>query len=153
MGDLNPVMAKIAADFLAAHPDAYLTSGRRSLGDQAQAMASNVVTNPQWIAETYVPGVARDACQAWVDGSTGPLTVTTVAAGLLSVLQSLDPADLDHLSWHLGGDAADFGPVGRQDLADDLKARVQAHILAGGNPASKLLTSEGGIPKLHVQAR
>ena len=155
LASLKPAAAKLAGEFLAFHPDAYLVSGSRDIYGQAQAMADNIIRrdNPAWISQTYIKSDARDACQAAVDDLTQPLQEPLVAAAILGALELLTPDQLEHLSWHLRAEAFDAGPVGRADLEADLALRVQRHIQQGGDPGSRLLTREGGMPKLHVQAR
>src|SRR6185503_21125015 len=52
--------AQEAADELQAEfPDVVFTSGRRTVSQQANAMAGNVVQNRNWIAETYVASQER----------------------------------------------------------------------------------------------
>jgi hypothetical protein len=149
LATLNPIAQSVATDFLSAYPDAVLTSGKRDLLGQCSAMASNVAVNRRWIAETYVSSDASIAAQAWVDQNPTVTTVMAISSGLYSVLQPLTPDQLDHLSWHLAGDAFDAAPVQDPGQAACARELVGARILAGG--AGKVLTNEGGIAKLHVQ--
>lgn len=48
-------------------PDVVFASGRRTLDEQAHAMAVHVAMSRTWIAATYRPSAASVACQAWVD--------------------------------------------------------------------------------------
>ena len=52
-------------------------------------MASNVVKNRKWIAQTYKESDARAACQKWVDDHPAATTQAEIQAGLLSVFDRL----------------------------------------------------------------
>ena len=147
---LNPVAADIATRFLAAFPGAVLTSGRRSVAGQASAMASNVVQNQKWIAQTYVPSPAAQACQAWVDAAASCMSGDVISAGLLAVLSTFSDADLNRLSYHLGGNAFDVQPDGDQAKAAWLQNAVAERNAAGGT--AKFLAKEGGLTRWHLQA-
>lgn len=146
---LNPVAAQAATDFLAQFPEAVLTSGRRDSKSQASAMASNVALNPKWIAQTYVPSPAALACQAWVDTQSACLTGDVLSSGLLAVLSTFSDADLNHLSWHLGGNAFDVQPDGDSAKIAALQSLASARNTAGGS--AKFLASEGGLTRFHWQ--
>jgi hypothetical protein len=120
------------------------TSGRRDKGEQARAMASNVVENRNWIKETYVSTTVSDACQKWVDDHKEKKTKDEIAEGLLSVLDGQTDADLAKLSRHLSGDAFDVQPV--ETDADAIKKTIRG--LAG---LDKFLEKEGGLVRWHAQ--
>ena len=107
-------------------------------------MASNVVANRQWIAQTYVPSEGRDLCQKWADENRYQKTLTAIAAGLRGVLDALTDAQLSQLSKHLSGDAFDIQPVVQG--ADAIKKTISA--LPG---LSKFLDREGGLIRWHAQ--
>jgi hypothetical protein len=127
-----------------AHPSVRFTSGRRSKEDQARAMASNVVKNRKWIAQTYRPGVVSNACQQWVDAHPEAATKEQVAAGLLSVMNAASDTDVGRVSKHLSGDAFDVQPVDVN--ADAIKKTIRG--LAG---LDKFLDKEGGLVRWHAQ--
>jgi hypothetical protein len=142
LATLNEPAKTIAQAILNAHQQAYLTSARRDLQAQATAMAENVAQNPDWINQTYVASPVRDACAA-----LNPAT----ADSIMAVLETFVDAELRHLSWHLSGDAFDVGPIGDPSIIATAKRLVESHIEAGGNVSSKVLTLEGGLPRIHVQ--
>ena len=148
--DLVDPVAGYAQELLDAFPSVIFTSGRRSRADQARAMASNVVLNRRWIAETYLASPVSAACQQWVDTHPGTGGVSDIAAGLLSILDTFSDDDLSHLSLHLSGCAFDVQPVGGP-LGDQICAFMQQ--LANKYPGGKFLSHEGGLYRLHIQWR
>jgi hypothetical protein len=127
-----------------AHPSVTFTSGRRDKGDQARAMASNVVLNRKWIEETYVSTKVSKACQKWANDNPDMKTQDEIAAGLLSVLEAATDEQLAMLSKHLSGDAFDVQPV--ETDADAIKKTIRA--LKG---LDKFLEKEGGLVRWHAQ--
>jgi murein L,D-transpeptidase YcbB/YkuD len=148
VSELNEV-ARVAAE-LAIAAGMTLTSGRRSVAEQAHAMATNVVLNDKWIGETYAANAVSEACQKWVDEHPGHAKdVTECAAGLLEVLHGFSDDERRHLSWHLSGDAFDCEPDGNEDHLKVLHEIVaECHALGG---TAKLLTEEGGLTRWHLQ--
>src|SRR5262245_10484235 len=88
---LNLLDAARAAAYAlkALFPTVQFTSGRRTLADQARAMAQNVAVKRNYIIGTYKPGRACSACQAWVDANPAVTTVVDITAGLLDTLNAL----------------------------------------------------------------
>lgn len=148
--DLYEPVAGYAQELLDAFPSIIFTSGRRSLPDQAHAMASNVVLNRRWIAQTYTPSVVSVALQNWVDAHPSTGGVDSIAAGLLAVLGMFSDDDLSHLSLHLSGCAFDVQPVGGL-LGEQICAFMQQ--LANKYPGGKFLSKEGGLTRFHIQWR
>lgn len=151
--DLDPVIealnlrgaARTAAYTLKkAHPAVKFTSGRRDKADQARAMASNVVRNRKWIAETYRVTPISQACQKWVDDNPGKTSQADIAAGLVSVMNATADAELARLSKHLSGDAFDIQPVDAN--AEAIKKTIRE--LEG---LDKFLDKEGGLVRWHAQ--
>ena len=97
--DLNIIgdALEVARDLQTSFPSVIFTSGRRSLEDQARAMAQNVVANRKWITQTYVASVAARALQNWVDAQRF-ISAASCEAGFISVLSQLCDADLDELT-------------------------------------------------------
>lgn len=125
-------------------PDIKFTSGRRSLADQARAMAGNVAQNRLWIARTYAPSVASRACQKWVDDNPGKKTASEIETGLRLVLTALPGNQAGQISKHLTGEAFDVQPVTTKD-ADAIKAAIRK--LKG----VRFLDKEGGLVRWHAQ--
>jgi hypothetical protein len=143
--DLSPVARQAATLLKAAHPEVVFTSGRRDLAGQARAMASNVVHNRRWIAETYKDTEQRADLQACVDGCPAGAGQAVYGAALLDVMQDWDDAALSHVSKHLSGDAFDVQPI-----EGPTAAAVEATIR--GLPGLTLfLDREGGLPRWHAQ--
>lgn len=147
---LNDVARGVAMDFLGRFPEAVFTSGRRSIADQAEAMAANVVLNRNWIRETYRVSPLSTACQNHVNQLGPDLTQEDLANGFRAVMLLADAGELRALSWHLSGDGFDVQPTTEiQDHADYLRQLVAARISDGGT--GKVLTMEGGLVRLHTQ--
>lgn len=114
IADLNlGPSAKAAAEKLVEQfpGDVKFTSGRRSIADQASAMAPNVVKNRKWIEQTYKDTPQRAALQKWVDDNPGATQAPTVAAGLEAVMKGWSEAQQRNFSRHITGDAFDVQPV------------------------------------------
>jgi hypothetical protein len=125
-------------------PDIVFTSGRRDKAEQASAMASNVVSNRQWIGQTYMSNDASKACQKWVDDHPEAKKKSEISDGLKGVLDALTDDQLGQLSKHLSGEAFDVQPVTKD--ADKIKAAINA--LPG---LGKFLDKEGGLVRWHAQ--
>lgn len=110
---LNPNAKAAAQNLLAAFPDdVVFTSGRRSIAEQASAMAGNVTKNRRWIEQTYKRTPQRAALQAWVDANPDATSARAIAAGLLSVMDTWTDPQRRAISKHISGDAFDVRPVG-----------------------------------------
>ncbi|MDQ2778661.1 MAG: hypothetical protein M3Y32_03780 [Pseudomonadota bacterium] len=120
------------------------TSGRRSKADQPRAMASNVLKNRKWIAETYKDTPLRASCQKWVDDNPDKKTQADIAAGLLTVLASATDEQLGGFSRHLSGMAFDVQPV-------DTDAEAIKKTLRELPKLEFFLDSEGGLVRWHAQ--
>lgn len=142
--NLASVARKAAYALKKAHPAVSFTSGRRGKDDQARAMAGNVVKNRKWIEQTYAESDLRTKCQEWVDKNTDKTTQAEIAAGLVSVFDTVDDAALGKFSKHLSGEAFDVQPVDTD--ADEIKKTIRG--LAG---LGKFLESEGGLVRWHAQ--
>ncbi len=136
----------LACRFENAFPAVVFTSGRRSIDEQAEAMACNVALNRKWIEQTYVSSKASNACQSIIDAHPEALNHANIAALILRVLRSLTFEEISHLTKHLAGEAFDCQPESVSMLALSwLKA--EAAKLGG-----KVLTHEGGLWRVHCQA-
>jgi hypothetical protein len=142
--DLSDAAKKAAYELRKQFPSVVFTSGRRDKGQQASAMASNVVLNRTWIQETYTESAASEACQKWVDDNKDKKTKKEIADGLKGVMDGLTDAQLAQLSKHLTGDAFDVQPVDKDGAA--IKKAIRG--LAG---LGKFLEKEGGLVRWHAQ--
>jgi hypothetical protein len=150
LATLNPTAAGVARAFLAAHPDATLTSGKRSVQDQARAMAENVAQNSAWIQETYLVSDLSTALQNHVWAlAPGDRTQQSLQDGFTAILLLATPDELRHLSFHLAGDAFDVAPDGDQSKLDTLGQLLATAVASGAG--GKLLTREGGLTRWHMQ--
>ena len=144
--DLNATAKAAAYDLKKQFPAVSFTSGRRDKGQQASAMASNVVSNRKWIEQTYTKTTASTACQKWVDDNPKATTQAEIAEGLKGVLDGLSDDELGRLSKHLSGDAFDVQPVTTD--ANAIKEAIRALVLPSGG---KFLEMEGGLVRWHAQ--
>lgn len=142
--DLATTARAAAYALKAAHPAVSFTSGRRNKGDQARAMASNVVKNRKWIEETYAASDLRTALQKWVDDNPKVTKSAEVAAGLLGVFDAATEETVGKFSKHLSGEAFDVQPVTLD--AEAIKKTIRG--LAG---LGKFLETEGGLVRWHAQ--
>ena len=125
------------------HPNLVFTSGRRSIHQQAHAMAANIVTfhDRQWIGKTYLAGAKL---QHWVNTHPDAVTVDQITAGLEATMNAMSQAELFKVSKHLTGRAFDIRPVTTN--AHAIIADIQA--LPG---LVKFLKEEGGHVRWHAQ--
>jgi hypothetical protein len=140
---LEPI-AKQAADLLKQkHPKLQFTSGRRSVRQQAHAMAANIVAlkDRKWIGKTYLAGAKL---QAWVDQHPEATTVDQITDGLEQTLKAMPEKELLKISRHLTGRAFDIRPVTKNAVAikKDIRALPGLH---------KFLDREGGRVRWHAQ--
>ena len=123
------------------HPSVVFTSGRRSVAEQADAMASNIVRNRQWIAQTYAVSAERDRLQKWVDDNPGATTRGAIAAGLSAIMAQWSDEKRVKLSRHFAGLAFDVRPADAalKKSIEDLPNLV------------RFLDNEGGIIIWHAE--
>lgn len=139
--------AKAAAQLLLKDfpKDVKFTSGRRSIADQAAAIAPNVVKNRKWIEQTYKDTPQRAALQKWVDDHPEAKTASAVAAGLEGVMNGWTETQKRAFSRHITGDAFDVQPVAGP-TGDKIKAAIAKL------PKLNWSTfSEGGLEIWHAQ--
>jgi peptidoglycan hydrolase-like protein with peptidoglycan-binding domain len=141
---LRPVARAAAYALKARHPGVIFTSGRRNKAEQARAMSQNVAQNRQYIVRTYRDTKVCRLCQQWVDDHPSAVTAQQIAAGLLSVLDSLSDGDAGQLSRHLSGDAFDIQPV----LPDTDGIMVTIRALPG---LHQFLPKEAGLDRWHAE--
>jgi hypothetical protein len=134
--------------FLAKFPEATITSGKRSVPEQARAMAKNVTKNRNWIAETYKQPLCKAArlCHELAlkhkDAGMGELSWM-----FANVLLALHPHELAKLSRHYVGLAFDVQPVPGA-RGGEMKAELRALAAELGG---KFLDREGGREIWHLQ--
>lgn len=140
---LEPVADQAARLLQQKHPNIEFTSGRRTVAQQAHAMASNIVSlhDRQFIGHTYLAGARL---QQWVDDHPDAVTVDAITAGLQETMEAMPEADILKISRHLTGRAFDLRPVPQN--AEAIKADIRA--LPGLN---KFLEKEAGHVRWHAQ--
>jgi len=138
---LAPVARKAATILHNKYPQLEFTSGRRSIFQQAHAMANNVVLNRKWIGQTYLAGAKL---QQWVDKHPAAKSVDAITAGLEQTMKAMPEAELLKISRHLTGKAFDVRPVNANAAA--IKSAILK--LPGLN---KFLDKEGGLIRWHAQ--
>jgi hypothetical protein len=139
--NLEPAAKKAATILLEKFPQLKFTSGRRSVFQQAHAMAGNVVKKRDWIGKTYL---AAGKLQKWVDNHPEAKTVDAITAGLEKTMNDMPKAELLKISRHLVGKAFDVRPVTANAKA--IKAFIKT--LPG---LHKFLDKEGGLSRWHAQ--
>jgi peptidoglycan L-alanyl-D-glutamate endopeptidase CwlK len=141
---LNDNAQNAAVILRAAYPGTVFTSGRRSIQDQAHAMAGNVVKNRQFIVQTYKASPTCSQCQQWVDSHPQATTQDQIAAGLLQVFQAAPESEVMKFSRHLSGNAFDVQPV----LAD---AEAIVAFIRKLPLLELFLDHEAGLVRWHAQ--
>lgn len=108
--DLAPDVAQKALALKRHAPGVVFLSGRRTLEQQAKAMAANTVRNRRYIAATYHNSHAVRLLQNWVDQHREVKSRAGIAAGLTRIMRELPEAELLSISRHLTGRAFDLEP-------------------------------------------
>jgi hypothetical protein len=146
--DLAEAAREAALVLQAQFPQVVFTSGRRTRGQQAAAMAQNIVRSHKrnWIAKAYKPSHVRDVCQKWVDDNPDATTAAQLMGGLLITLHALSSKEVGQFSRHLVGLAFDVRPVGKAAGAAEIKHAIRE--LPG---LVKFIESEAGVKVWHAQ--
>jgi hypothetical protein len=109
--DLQPKAKKVANKLKTTYTDISFTSGKRDeTEEQASAMAGDVVSNRNWITETYVDKTLSKALQTWLDDNPKAKTKDEIAAGLKGVMDGWTEKEKGRLSAHFTGEAFDIKP-------------------------------------------
>jgi len=140
---LEPVARQAATILKNKHPKLQFTSGRRTVRQQAHAMAANIVGlhERRWIENTYIAGAKL---QAWVDLHPQAVTVEAITEGLEQTMNAMSQDELLKISRHLTGRAFDVRPV-------ILNARVIKADIVRLPGLHKFLDHEGGHVRWHAQ--
>jgi hypothetical protein len=147
LGLVEPALTG-ARRLAAKYSQVQFTSGFRSISDQANAMAGNIVKtgNRKWIIKTYLATDLAKQLQDWVDANPAAVTVADLAKGLEEIMSGWPDSDKARLSKHLVGLAFDVKPVeGNSGI------QILAYIRTGLPGVDKVLTNESGISVWHVQ--
>jgi hypothetical protein len=140
---LEPVARQAATILKNKHPKLEFTSGRRTVRQQAHAMAGNIVVlhDRKWIGKTYLAGAKL---QQWVDQHPEALTVDAITEGLEQTMNAMSQDELLKISRHLTGRAFDVKPV----ILNSKKIKTDILQLPG---LHKFLDHEGGHVRWHAQ--
>jgi hypothetical protein len=140
---LTPVAKNAATILKSKHPNLVFTSGRRSVKQQAHAMAANIVSlhDRKWIGKTYLAGAKL---QAWVDAHPQAKTVDALTDGLEQTMNAMTEVERTKISRHLTGRAFDIRPV----VQNAKKIKADIRTLPG---LHKFLDREGGHVRWHAQ--
>ena len=131
-----------AAALLAAHPNVVFTSGRRSVKQQADAMAENTVENRRYIEQTYAANPESRSLQQWVDDHPEATSKAAISIGLEDIMRNWTEAQKKTLSRHFSGQAFDVQPVGDGDA-------IKETIRSLPN-LRQFLESRGGLTRWHA---
>lgn len=143
--NLSPRALAAALALQAEFPDVVFTSGRRTVADQARAMAQNIVQNRRYIVETYLATAESAQLQAWVDAYPTARDAGSIAAGLAGIMAGWSDDQRGLISKHFSGDAFDIQPI-----PGPHGAAIEAAVLALPG-LTKFLTQEAGLLRWHAQ--
>jgi hypothetical protein len=140
---LEPGAREAATILKNKHPKLEFTSGRRTVRQQAHAMARNIVElhDRKWIEKTYLAGAKL---QQWVDLNPQVVTVDAIMVGLEQTMDAMSQDELLKISKHLTGRAFDVKPV----ILNSKKIKTDILQLPG---LHKFLDHEGGHVRWHAQ--
>ncbi len=136
--NLQPDVADKARQLEMLAANVVFTSGRRTVEQQASAMAQNETESPGYVQATYAESDAKEAILAWLAANPGS-DLPTMTQGFTDVLNGLTPDQQLKISRHLTGRAFDIQPnSATEDQVNSLQPQL-------------FLTSEGGLSRWHVQ--
>lgn len=131
-----------AAALLAAHPNVVFTSGRRSVKQQADAMAENTVENRRYIEQTYAANPESRSLQQWVDNHPEAISKAAISIGLEDIMRNWTDAQKKTLSRHFSGQAFDVQPVADGEaIKDTIRSLPNLR---------QFLESRGGLTRWHA---
>lgn len=107
---LEPDVAQKALELKQKAAGVMFTSGRRSIEDQARAMAGNLAKDRGWMTKTYAASDTKRQLQSWLDDHPEATSRGDIADGLASVFHSLPAAQASRFSEHMTGRAFDIQP-------------------------------------------
>jgi hypothetical protein len=131
-----------AGVLLAAHPNVVFTSGRRSVKQQADAMAENIVENRRYIEQTYAANPESRSLQQWVDDHPEATSKAAISTGLEDIMRNWTDLQKKTLSRHFSGQAFDVQPV---EDGDAIKETIRSL-----PNLRQFLESRGGLTRWHA---
>lgn len=142
--NLHGVALAAATELARKFAGVVFASGRRTVREQARAMAANAAADVDFVRSTYVNSLAARRCQAWVDMH---LTAKQdqIAEAFERILCDLPDSELAHLTRHVSGDAFDVVPS---------TAAVRAFLVElADRHGGKFLDHEGKLLRWHWEAK
>lgn len=150
---LAPLMKQRAQELQAYCSNVKFISGRRDVQSQAEAMAKNIITNRQYLHQTY-----RNAAelQTALDMNPQATTVDEIADVLHDVMVRWTEAEKDKLSDHFAGNAVDIQAMeirrdGKWHLTEE--GRAVADWIYKCPDTKLFLTREAGQVRWHWSCR
>ena len=154
-------MHDAAQKLLLVFPFVTFTSGRRSLEQQAEVMAENILKsgNRGWIRQTYLH--AADL-QAWLDLHPEVQDEDGLREGFLSVMAAMPAGTQNRISAHLTGMAVDLKPLEKLMVGPGItekawvpteQGRQVIEWIRNYHGTDKFLTREGGLRRFHWQVK
>lgn len=150
--DFSPEFRPIVDALLAAVPSLKITSGRRTLTSQLEAMLANEAHAPGYIAKTYIPTpIIKWLVRKVKQDKNVKMTPARRALGYtFDIEDKFSHADQQRLSRHITGCAVDFQPGTPAEEAAIVKVLDEGAVLKL-LPRTKFLTREGGLSRWHIQ--
>lgn len=144
--DFSPEFRPIVNALLAAVPSLKITSGRRTLTNQLEAMLINEAQSPGYIAKTYIqtPLIKWLVKKVKQDKNVRMTPARRALGYTFDIEDKFSHADQQRLSRHIVGEAVDFQPGTPAEEAAILKVLATM-------PPTKFLTREGSLTRWHVQ--
>lgn len=140
---LKGVALLVAREMFELFPDAEITSGGRSISEQARAMSRNEKRTPGWIQKTYKESEIKSACVKWC-ANNRKATEMQIFDALKKIFESFAARGI-YISKHFSGLAFDVRPNGDLKLKAWLLEQAKKH---GG----LFLDKEGDLEIWHWQA-
>lgn len=143
--DFSDEFRPIVDALLAAVPTLKITSGRRTLTSQLEAMLINEAASPGYIAKTYIPTpIIKWLVRKVQQDKNVKMTPARRALGYtFDIEDKFSHADQQRLSRHITGEAVDFQPGTPAEEAAILKVLATM-------PPTKFLTKEGSLVRWHI---
>jgi hypothetical protein len=142
--DLHPIARAGAYLLKSLHPSVVFTSGRRTRDQQANAMAANIVQQPNYVTSTYVQSAVRDACVSWLNNNPNAVSQAAIKAGLTDVFGAFTDDQMAKLSKHLSGRAFDVQPT-------TVNAQAIKGTISGLPGLTNFMEVEAGLIRWHAQ--
>ena len=143
--DFSPEFRPVFDALMAAVPTLKVTSGRRTLTSQLEAMLVNEAQKPGYIAATYIqtPLIKWLIRKIKQDKNVMMSPARRALGYTFDIEDKFSHADQQRLSRHITGDAVDYQPGTPAEEAAILKVLATM-------PPTKFLTKEGPLVRWHI---